>query len=121
MHLFSTLYSLPFVVNRLLSEHVGEAILERLFPLRARAGAHGKFPAFYRWCRGPTHAQRERFEVAGFRVDEYVGLFGHFYYDRLSLVQRLEDGAASWLVDHPKPYLTSYAYVILTKQPAVSD
>ena len=49
MHVFSTLYALPFVANRLLPEVVGTPLLERLFPGRAKGGAHGKFPARYRW------------------------------------------------------------------------
>jgi SAM-dependent methyltransferase len=116
MHLFSTLYALPFVVNRLLPEKLGHAIVQRLDRFRAPDGKHAKFPAYYRWCRGPTRLQLERLEGAGFRVDEYVGLFGHFYYDSVPLIQRVEDRAAEWLVDHPAPWLTSYAFVVLTKQ-----
>lgn len=120
MHVFSTLYALPFVVNRLLPEAVGISLVERFFPGREKGGSHGKFPALYRWCRGPTHSQIDRLEACGFAVEEYVGLFGHFYYRSLPTLQRTADRLADWLVAHPTPWLTSYAYVVLRPRATAS-
>jgi SAM-dependent methyltransferase len=114
-HFFATLYALPFVVNRLLPDRVLEAILLRLQPHRARSGPHGKFPAVYAWCRGPTARQIARFEQLGYTVEEYTGFFGHDYYRTLPAVQRLANRLAAALRRHPVPLLTSYAFVVLRK------
>ena len=115
-HFFPTLYSPPILVNHLLPERLSEAILHRVQPgMRDAAGDHGKFPPFYRWCRGPTRAQLRRFESVGFEVEEYVGYFGHVYYRRLPPLQRLSDRIAERLVRHPVPALTTYAQVVLRR------
>lgn len=114
-HLFPTLYALPFVANRVLPQRVLEAVLLRLQPHRHRGGAHGKFPALYAWCRGPTRRQLARFERLGYRVEEYTGYFGHDYYRALPPLQRVADATASLLRRHPVPLLTSYAFVVLRK------
>lgn len=113
IHCFSTLYSLPFVLNRLLPESVSRRLLERVSPSRQSGGVHGKFPALYRWCRGPSPRQIARLESAGFDLVEYVGLFGHEYFKAVRVVDGIEQAAASWLVAHPVPWLTSYARVAL--------
>jgi SAM-dependent methyltransferase len=112
-HFFSTLYALPFVANRLLPDSVTERLLSVVQPERGEGGS--KFPALYRWCRGPTRRQIARFEHLGFQVVEYVGYFGHGYYDRIPLLQTLEDRVESLLVRRPVPWLTSYASVLLRK------
>ena len=61
-HLFPTLYELPFLVNRLLPVRTSERFLLRLDPARRREGRKPKFPAYYRWCRGPGRRQLERLE-----------------------------------------------------------
>jgi 2-polyprenyl-3-methyl-5-hydroxy-6-metoxy-1,4-benzoquinol methylase len=116
-HFFSTLYAAPFVANRLLPERVAEGVLSLLQPDRDKAGSHRKFPAFYRWCRGPTRRQIARFERLGFEVEEYVGYFGHDYYAQLPPLRALERRIESLLVQHPVPWLTSYASVLLKKAP----
>ena len=114
-HFFPTLYALPFVANRLLPDRVLEATLMRLQPHRAHGGPHGKFPALYAWCRGPTARQIARFERLGYAVEEYTGFFGHDYYRGLPPLQRLANRVASLLRRHPVPLLTSYAFVVLRK------
>lgn len=84
-------------------------------PHRARSEAHGKFPALYAWCRGPTARQIACFERLGYAVEEYTGFFRHDYYCSIPPLQRLADGAASLLRRHPIPQLTSYAFVVLRK------
>ncbi len=114
-HFFPTLYAPPFVVNRVLPHRLVEAALLRLQPHRERGGVHGKFPALYAWCRGPTGRQIARFERLGYAVDEYVGFFGHDYYRSVPPLQRLADRIASLLRRHPVPQLTSYAFVVLRR------
>ena len=120
-HFYPTLYSLPFVVNRLLPEDLSRRLLGALKPGRDSSGNYGKFHAYYRWCRGPTPRQLKNLERVGFRVEEYHGFFGHSYYRRIGRLQALEDGLASVLLKHSNPWLTSYAYVILGNPQRVSS
>lgn len=113
VHFFSTLYALPFLVNRALPERLMSALLLRLQPGRVSSGHHAKFPAYYRWCRGPTSRQVRRFEEIGFETQEYVGYFGHGYYDGVRILDSLVQRSADATVRHPVPALTSYAMVIL--------
>lgn len=114
-HFFPTLYELPFLVNRLLPTRLSERFLLRLDPARSRAGRKPKFPAYYRWCRGPHPRQLARFQRLGYAVDEYVGFFGHDYLAKVPPIQRLEERLAETLIAHPLPLFTSYAYVILRR------
>jgi SAM-dependent methyltransferase len=119
VHLFPTLYAIPFVANLLLPERVAGALAGARAltpgPTREPEGRHGKFPAHYRWCRGPSARQVRRLEGAGFEVLEYVGFFGHGYYQRLGPLARAEARLADFLVRHPVAQLTSAAVVVLRR------
>jgi SAM-dependent methyltransferase len=114
-HFFSTLYALPFTLNRLLPGAVGRRLAGLSIPVRETDGREEVFPAAYRWCRGPSRSQLRRFEGLGFEIEEYVGYFGHIYYKRVPALQALEDRLARSLVRHPVPALTSFARVVLVK------
>jgi 2-polyprenyl-3-methyl-5-hydroxy-6-metoxy-1,4-benzoquinol methylase len=113
-HFFPTLYSVPFLVNRILPESVSARLLSRTDEAHA-TGKRKKFPARYRWCRGPTRAQITRFEDAGFVVERYTGYFGHPYYARVKPIFALHARWARSLARHPIPQLTSFASVELVK------
>lgn len=113
-HFFPTLYAPPFVVNRLLPERLAERFLHLLQSGREKEGKHAKFPAYYSWCRGPMPLQIKKFERLGYRVDEYIGFFGHEgYYMKLPVLAKVHRALSNWLVHHPAPWLTSFAYVTL--------
>ena len=116
-HLFPTLYELPFLINRLLPVRTSERFLLKLDPARRREGRKPKFPAYYRWCRGPHRRQLERFERLGYAIEEYVGFFGHDYLAKVKPIQLLEDRLAATLLRHPAPLFTSYAYAVLRRVP----
>jgi len=115
IHFFPTLFSAPFVVNRIIPERLAARVLLRLQPYRSTSGKHGKFRAYYRWCRGPTRGQVRRLRRSGFEIDEYVAGFGHTYYCRSPHLQRLEDVKTQLLLRHPVALLTSYAIVVLRR------
>ena len=113
-HAFSTLYALPFLVNRLMPEWISGALLNAFAPRDRHQ--HDKFRAYYSWSRGPTAHQRRRFERLGFEILEYRGFFGHRYYERrLSPLHRAELMKERWLLRHPIPQLTAYATVVLRR------
>lgn len=114
VHVFPTLYTLPFLVNYLVPESLGSKLLG-LFAPRDKY-QHAKFPAYYRWCRGPTQTQMRRFKGLGYRVVEYRGFFGHAgYYNKIPILKSVHDLKSAYLLRHPHPLLTSYACVVLEK------
>lgn len=115
-HFFSTLYSLPFLVNWVLPGRVSDRLAGLMIPERQVDGTESVFPASYRWCLGPVARQFRRFRSVGYDVEEYVGYFGHSYFRRWRPLQRLEYAVARLLVQHPVATLTSFAYVVLVKR-----
>lgn len=115
LHFFPTLYTLPFLANWLMPERLADWVLTRLAPHRDRF-RHGKFPAYYSWCRGPTQAQLTRFRSLGYEVEEYRGFYGNGrYYIRLPLLKALHDWRVKRLLKRPNPIFTSFAFVVLRK------
>jgi 2-polyprenyl-3-methyl-5-hydroxy-6-metoxy-1,4-benzoquinol methylase len=110
IHFFPTLYSLPFVANLLLPSALADALLRHAEP-----GRTAKFPAHYRWCRGPTARQLRRLESVGFQIERYAGYFGHHFYDSVPALRRAQRALAMMLVAHPLPALTSFALVVLRR------
>lgn len=110
VHLFPTLYALPFVANRLLSEDFSRRLLRHAVPSR-----HVKFPAYYSWCRGPTRRQLRRLRATGFEIERYVGFFGHRLYAAAPPLDRAEQLLARALLRRPVPALTSFALVVLRR------
>ena len=117
IHFFSTLYSPPFLINRVLPDVLTRSIVGSLQPERELGGRHRKFPALYRWCRGPTRRQLRRFTDLGYEINGYFGFFGHHYLSRFERLQRVEDRWAGLLERRPIASLTSYAMVDLQKPP----
>jgi SAM-dependent methyltransferase len=113
LHLFPTLFALPFVVNRTLPDTLTSRVLPIVRSGRTQHGRHGKFPAFYRWCRGPSGRRIEAFNGLGYRVDRYVGSFGHKYYSRVPFIPDGDGPVADFLVRHPISWMTSFAYLNL--------
>jgi SAM-dependent methyltransferase len=115
IHLFPTLYSPVFVVNRLMPRRFSAQVLKRVSRNRETGGRQSKFYAYYSWCRGPSRRQLGRLESVGYSVTRYVGFFGHGYYKRvrpLHLAHELQTGI---LLRHPLPSITSFAMVVLLR------
>jgi uncharacterized UPF0146 family protein len=116
-HFFPTLYAPPFVFNRLLSERLSEFVVSLLQSNRGSEGKNAKFTSYYSWCRGPSTNQVEKFQSLGYRVDEYIGFFGYgSYYERIKPFRKVHERISSALVKRPLPWLTSFAYVVLSKK-----
>ena len=114
VHAFSTLYTLPFVVNAMVPVALSEVLLKLVSPRDTYQ--HGKFPAYYSWSRGPTRRSIAGFREIGYEVLSYDGYFGHGYYRRRSkLLHALEQAKAAWLLKLPLPLLCAYAVVVLRK------
>jgi SAM-dependent methyltransferase len=115
VHFFPTVSTVPFVVNRLAPEELGRSVLRRVQPQRISDPKQEKFPAFYRWCTGPTARGTRRFESVGFQVEAWHATFGHTYYRRVAPLHAVEVAKTRFLQEHPSAYLTSFAAVVLRK------
>jgi hypothetical protein len=114
VHCFSTLWSAPFAVNRLLPERLTNRLLNTFSPRDRHR--HEKFKAYYSWSRGPSHRMIRRFETLGFEVLQYIGYFGHpYYYSKMPWLHRLEIQKSRFLVKHPIPTFCAYATIVLRK------
>lgn len=115
LQLSPTLYTLPFVVNRIAPQKVSEVMLDTFQP-RDRV-RRGKFPAYYSLCRGPSESQIERIERAGLRLVAARGYFGHSYYRRVPVLRQLEGLKSRMLVRHPLPWLCSFCVFVVERPP----
>lgn len=113
LHLFPTLYALPFLINFLTPEKLSVELLDFFSPQARKKRA--KFPTRYSWCRGPTRRQIRRFENLGYEIVEYTGFFGTPYLDRLKPLKKVDRRLSAKLVTRPIPWLTSYACLLLHK------
>ncbi len=115
VHCFSCLFAAPFLLNRLVPPKLSALLLARFQPRDEHQ--HGKFRAYYDWCRGPTARAIRNFEAIGYDVLSYTGYFGHYYYKgRLPLLDRLEALKSQALLSHPIPQLCAFATVVLRRR-----
>lgn len=110
IHLFPTLYSPPFLINRVLSYDLSSVLLFRVFKARKV-----KFPARYSWCRGPTRRQIGLLRALGYDIERYVGFFGHNYYSGVKALDRAQRRFSDLLLAHPRPRMTSFSVVVLRR------
>ncbi len=117
VHLFPTLYSPPFLVNRLLPDAVSARILERSGGAgRVSESRHPKFPSYYSWCYGPSARQLKRLESVGFTIESYTGFYGHAYYRRVAALEAAQRRLTALLLHRPVAALTSFALVVLRRE-----
>lgn len=119
-HFFPTLFCPVYIANRFIPERLGWRLLSFASSIRTRHGNNDKFPAYYKWCYGPTRWQIRRFQRMGYEVEKYLGFFGHGYYNRIPGLRQLHEGLTAFLLTHPSPYLTTTAYLVLRKPGAVA-
>lgn len=112
-HFFPTLYSPPFILNRIMPEFLAK-ILFNLF-VRNDPIKHKRFSAYYNWCRGPIKSQIKNLKGVGFEIIEYRGFFGHQYYKKIPLLRDLHKLTTRFLLSFPNAYLTSFSFIVLQK------
>jgi SAM-dependent methyltransferase len=119
VHFYPTLYAAPFLLNRIIPETTALRLVGLVQPGRLDDARQRKFPAYYRWCHGPTSRSVKRFESVGFEIHQWRVVFGHSYYKRIPPLQALEEIKSRFLVRHPVPALSAYAMVVLRKPTSV--
>lgn len=111
-HLIPTLYALPFVINRLLPERIGQKVLDIFSPRREISP---KFPAYYSQCYGDTRAMRRLFKDIGYERVEIRNFYGHFYYETIPGLRDLEKWFSELAARHQWSAVSSYAYIFAFK------
>ena len=115
IHIFPTLYYPWFVLNAAVPDNLANRVLVRLQPRRELGGKHGKFPAYYRGCRGPIGSQLRLYANHGFAIEEFHSYYGSLYLSRVPKLMALEERFAHYLCERRISALTSYALVVLRK------
>lgn len=109
-----TLYTLPFLVNRLMPETLSQAVVRMLYPHRTDH-ADPKFPAFYDMCFASEKKLRPMFERIGFKEFYVVPFHGHDYFKSLPGLRELDRffnnmaAAGNWTT------WASYAFIMARK------
>lgn len=107
------LYSLPFVLNRLLPGTASDLILRKFFPNRNDSGTP-KFPAVYSGCR-ISAVVRNNIKKLGFREVWQVPFYGHNYYSRLPVVREVHAKLDKLIMKRRITPLATFAYTIAQK------
>ncbi|MGD9753202.1 MAG: class I SAM-dependent methyltransferase [Acidimicrobiia bacterium] len=112
LHFFPTLFSPPFVANRLLPERLtlGAARLLRIRDLDAEP----KFPARYSWCRASAGLERN-VRALGFSATAIVPYYDHGYFRRLGPIDRWNTALQQAAQRRDLRVLASYAFLIAVR------
>lgn len=111
-HLIPTLYATPFLINRVIPEWFGDALLRMFRPGREISP---KFPAYYSHCYGDLPRMHEMFRKIGYSKVEIRNFYGHFYYEKIPVIAQLHDFAAGMAARKNWSWLASYAYITAYK------
>ncbi len=113
VHLFPTLFAMPFLINKIMPEGISSVLLD-IFAPRDR-NHRAKFRAYYNRCYGPIPAMIKMLESVGFEIIEYHGLIGHVYFNHVPIIREIHRIYSNFLLRHPNPYLTSFARITLRR------
>ncbi|WP_162630740.1 methyltransferase domain-containing protein [Paracoccus endophyticus] len=94
LHLAPKLYSAPLLANWLLPEGISKSVLYLIDERRGDTGSskHKKFPAFYSGLRGRAATIEHRFVRAGFGEVKSCAFYGHDYYRKFPMLDRIQHG-----------------------------
>lgn len=110
-----TLFAVPFVINRLLPDNLGERIAHLLDRKRTQE-EQPVFPARYNWCFTLEGPMRRRLEEVGFAEVLIVPFYGHRYYQNFPLIRDVHRGFTALARRLDLRLLSTYAYIIVRKK-----
>ncbi|MGY2051380.1 class I SAM-dependent methyltransferase [Methylobacterium sp. JK268] len=112
-----TLYSPPFLLNRLLPDGLtGRAL--RLLDRSRNPDEIPKFPAYYAWCRASQAVLAPRLRRLGFGEVEVVPFYGTPYFPAVPGLKRLSAAFDALAVRRDWRSVASYAYITARKAEA---
>lgn len=108
------LYSPPFIINRILPEHLSNRLVNLIQNnLRSDDGVP-KFPARYDYCV-IRPAVRSRIGSIGFSEVCQIPFFGHSYLNNIPVIRELERSLHTLAAKMDLQLLASFAYTIVRK------
>jgi SAM-dependent methyltransferase len=110
---YPTLYSPPFVINRLLPERVSSSLV-RFFYKERRDGCVTTHPAYYSWCFGSSRLSVMLREL-GYRETVVLPFYGHEYFKGFPVLNILDRWLSQAARARDWRLLSSYAYCIALK------
>lgn len=111
---YPTLYSPPFVINKLLPESISSPLVRFFF--RGRNDAHvPKLPAYYSWCFGSSGRMSAMLRSLGYRDTLVFPFYGHDYFQGLPVLRTLDRWLSGIARARGWRLLSSYAYCIARK------
>ena len=113
-HFMPTLYSPPFVINKILPERLSGWIVRAFFENRTEDGIP-KFPAHYSMCYGKSARQIERYRSIGYADADIRTFYGHGYFLKIPVLRELDRALTNFAYHRGLTWLGSYAYVKLVK------
>ncbi len=113
-HFMPTLYSPPFLINKILPERLTRAVLGAFFSNRNDAEIP-KFPARYSMCYGKSARLIQRFLSIGYTGVDIRTFYGHGYFSRIPILRELDDAMSSLACKRGWTLLGAYAFVMLVK------
>ena len=109
-HLAPTLYSPPFVLNKLLPERLSQRLLYRFFP--KRGVQKDKFPAYYSWCFGNRSKMKKMLLKAGFSDATIRSFYGHDYFRKIPILRQIDNAFSSLAAKRDWSSFGSYAHIV---------
>ena len=110
-----TLFAMPFVINRVLPDNLGERIADALDRKRTQE-EQPVFPARYNWCFMLDAPMRRRLGEIGFAEVLIVPFYGHRYYRRFPLIRDIHSGFTALARRLNLRLSSTYAYIVVRKQ-----
>lgn len=111
-HLIPTLYTLPFVINKLLPERLTHKLLDKLTPTRSISP---KFPAYYSACYADPQKMERILRDIGYSHVEVRPFYGHLYYESIPGLKQLHESFSGLAARRNWTALGSYAYIRAVK------
>lgn len=109
-----TLYSFPFVVNKLLPDDLAAKIVKLLYPNRTDS-EDPVFPARYSWTYASEGKMRPMLEAIGYREIVILPFYGHGYFERFLVVREIHAQFTALARKHDWRMIASYAYIAARK------
>lgn len=116
-HMIPTLFCVPFVVNKLVPNAVGQGMLRVLNPHRREDHPDYQpvFKAHYSWCYGSRSRMERLLKSVGFSDVKIKTFYGHDYFRRVPLIRQVDNAISyfAWKADISA--YGSYAHIMAFK------
>lgn len=109
-----TLFAMPFLINWLLPDNLGERIAHALDKRRTQED-QPVFPAHYHWCFTLKGPMRRRLEEVGFDEVLVQPFYGHRYYQRFPVIRDVHRGFTALARKADLRLLSTYGYIAVRK------